>query len=81
MGDVVEINTFHAQARSTKEFQAEFEVLKKVHAKYFKGHYPAWAAVGTTVSLAEDAPAEKRVMAIVGSGKNPKKAAALSKQD
>ena len=81
IGDVVEINTFHAQARSTKEFQAEFEVFKKVHAEYFKDHYPAWAAVGTTALLAEDAPAEKRVMAIVGSGKNPKKAAAFSKQD
>src|SRR5688572_29173854 len=27
LGDVVEINTFHVQAKNTKEFQAEFEVF------------------------------------------------------
>ncbi len=79
LGDVVEINTFHAQPKTTAEFQAEFEVFKKIHAEYFKEHYPAWTAVGTTALLADGAPVEMRVMAIVGSGKNPKKAAAYSK--
>lgn len=79
--DIGEINTFHGEVKNTKEFQAEFEVFKKVHAEYFKEHYPAWTAVGTTALLADDAPVEMRVMAIVGSGKNPKKAAAFSKQD
>ena len=77
--DVVEINTFHVQVKNTKEFQAEFEVFKKVHAEYFKEHYPAWTAVGTTALLADDAPVEMRAMAIVGSGKNPKKAAGVAK--
>lgn len=81
MADVVEINTFHAQVKNTKEFEAEFEVFKKVHGEYFKNHYPAWTAVGTTALLVESAPVEMRVMAIVGSGKNAKKAAAFSKPD
>ena len=81
IGDVVEINTFHAQVKDTKEFQAEFEVFKKVHANYFKDHYPAWTAVGTTALLADDAPVEMRVMAIVGSGKNPKKSASIAKPE
>ncbi|MGH8106186.1 MAG: Rid family hydrolase [Arenimonas sp.] len=79
LSDVVEINTFHAQPKNTAEFEAEFEAFKKIHAEYFKDHYPAWTAVGTTALLAEGAPVEMRVVAIVGSGKNAKKAAAYSK--
>jgi len=79
LSDVVEINTFHAQPKNTAEFQAEFEVFKKIHAQYFKTHYPAWTAVGTTALLADGAPVEMRAMAIVGSGQNPKKVAAYSK--
>ncbi len=79
LSDVVEINSFHAQAKNTAEFQVEFEVFKKIHAEYFTTHYPAWTAVGTTALLADGAPVEMRVMAIVGSGKNPKKVSAYSK--
>lgn len=79
LSDVVEINTFHVQPKNTAEFEAEFEVFKKIHAEYFKDHYPAWTAVGTTALLAEGAPVEMRVMAIVGSGKRPNKAAKYSK--
>jgi enamine deaminase RidA (YjgF/YER057c/UK114 family) len=77
--DVVEINTFHAQVNNSKEFQAEFELFKKIHAEYFKDHYPAWTAVGTTALLSDSASVEMRVVAIVGSGKNPEKAAAYSR--
>lgn len=79
LGDVVEINTFHALVKNTAGFQAEFEVFKKIHAEYFSGNYPAWTAVGTTALLADNAPVEMRVMAIVGSGKNPKKASTYYK--
>jgi enamine deaminase RidA (YjgF/YER057c/UK114 family) len=79
LADVVEINTFHAQAGNSKEFQAEFEVFKKIHAEYFKEHYPAWTAVGTTALLSDSAPVEMRAVAIIGSGKNPVKAATYRK--
>lgn len=81
LGDVVELNTFHSEAKNSASFQAEFEVFKKVHAEYFKDHYPAWTAVGTTALLADGAPVEMRVMAIVGSGKNPEKVVSISKKD
>lgn len=78
IGDVVEINTFHAQVKNSKEFQAEFEIFKKIHAEYFTEHYPAWTAVGATALLSDNAPVEMRAVAIVGSGKNPKRAANLA---
>src|SRR5579862_636776 len=48
LADVVEINTFHAQAKDTATFDEEFDRFAKIHAEYFPDHYPAWTAVGTT---------------------------------
>src|SRR5258708_36454705 len=48
LADVVEINTFHAQATDTAAFNDEFSRFVKIHAEYFPDHYPAWTAVGTT---------------------------------
>jgi len=40
----------------------------KVHREFFKDHYPAWTAVGTTALYSKDAPMEIRAEAIIGSG-------------
>jgi enamine deaminase RidA (YjgF/YER057c/UK114 family) len=69
LADVVEINTFHAQAKDTATFNDEFSRFVKIHAEYFPDHYPAWTAVGTTALLAEGAVVEMRVLAVVGSGR------------
>ncbi len=71
MVDVVELTSFHAAAKDTAGFQAEFERLKPIHHEFFPDHYPAWTAVGTTTLLANGAPVELRAVAIIGSGKNP----------
>ena len=70
LSDVVEIDTFHAQARDTASFNEEFARFAKIHQEYFPGHYPAWTAVGTTALLAEGAVVEMRVTAVVGSGRS-----------
>ena len=72
LADVVEINTFHAQATDTASFRAEFEKFAPIHHEYFPANYPAWTAVGTTALLANDAAVEMRVVAMIGSGKNPR---------
>jgi enamine deaminase RidA (YjgF/YER057c/UK114 family) len=72
MADVVELTSFHAEARDTAGFQAELDRLLPIHAEFFGGHYPAWTAVGTTALLAPGAPLEMRAMAVIGSGKNPR---------
>ena len=69
MADVVEIQTFHREARDTETFQKEFAEFLKVHQEFFPANYPAWTAVGTTALLAPNAPVEMRVMAVIGSGK------------
>jgi enamine deaminase RidA (YjgF/YER057c/UK114 family) len=69
LADVVEINTFHAQAQDTATFDEEFARFVKIHAEYFPDHYPAWTAVGTTALLADGAVVEMRVLAVVGSGR------------
>ncbi len=68
--DVVEINTFHSEAKDTAAFNAEFKRFLVVHDEYFHGTYPAWTAVGTTALLAEGAPVEMRAVAVIGHGKH-----------
>ncbi|HXA48310.1 MAG TPA: Rid family hydrolase [Burkholderiaceae bacterium] len=70
MDDVVEITTFHQNAKDTASFNKEFAEFVKIQGEYFKAKYPAWTAVGVTALLAEDAPVEMRLVAVVGSGKN-----------
>lgn len=70
--DVVELTSFHAGPKTTAEFEAEFARFAPIHHEYFPDHYPAWTAVGTTALLAEGAPVELRVVAIVGSGAHPR---------
>lgn len=70
LADVIEIDTFHAQAKDTASFNEEFERFAKIHSEYFPDHYPAWTAVGTTALLADGAVVEMRATAIVGSGKS-----------
>ena len=67
MADVVELNSFHV-ARDHAEFRARIEPVLKVHREFFKSHYPAWTAVGTTALFSEGAPMEIRAEAIIGSG-------------
>jgi enamine deaminase RidA (YjgF/YER057c/UK114 family) len=70
MDDVVEMTTFHQHAPDTASFNKEFDEFVKIQGEYFKAKYPAWTAVGVTALLAEDAPVEMRMVAVVGSGKN-----------
>lgn len=72
LADVVEINTFHAGATDSKVFGEEFARFAPIHHEYFPRHYPAWTAVGTTALLAPGAPVEMRLVAVIGSGRNPK---------
>ncbi len=72
LADVVELTSFHAEARDTAAFQAEIERLLPIHAEFFPDHYPAWTAVGTTALLAPGAPVEMRAMAVIGSGLKPR---------
>jgi enamine deaminase RidA (YjgF/YER057c/UK114 family) len=69
LADVIEIDTFHAQARDSASFDEEFACFAAIHHEYFPDHYPAWTAVGTTALLAEGAVVEMRATAVVGSGK------------
>ncbi|MGH8078033.1 MAG: Rid family hydrolase, partial [Lysobacter sp.] len=57
LADVVELNSFHV-ARDHAEFRARVEPVLKVHREFFKDHYPAWTAVGTTALFSEGAPME-----------------------
>ncbi len=72
MADVVELTTFHRDAKDTEAFRKEFEEFLKVHKEFFPENYPAWTAVGTTSLLAPDAPVEMKVVAVIGAGKNAK---------
>lgn len=69
--DVVELNSFHV-AKDHADFRARVEPVLKVHAEFFKNHYPAWTAVGTSALFSKDAPMEIRAEAIIGSGKAAK---------
>lgn len=72
LADVVEIVTYHAEAKDGEGFRAELAKFAPIHHEYFPDHYPAWTAVGTTALLAPGAPVEMRVVAVIGSGRNPK---------
>jgi enamine deaminase RidA (YjgF/YER057c/UK114 family) len=71
MADVVELTSFHV-ARDHAEFRERMEPVLKVHAEFFRSHYPAWTAVGTTALFSEGAPMEIRAEAVIGSGKRAK---------
>jgi len=71
MADVVELQSFHV-ARDHDEFRRVVEPVLKVHREFFKDHYPAWTAVGTTALFSKDAPMEIRAEAIIGSGARAK---------
>ncbi len=66
--DVIELTTYHREAKDTPAFAAEFARYMPIHREFFRDHRPAWTAVGTTVLLSPTAPVEMRVMAVVGSG-------------
>lgn len=68
MEDVVELTSFHV-ATSHEEFRKRVEPVLKVHGEFFKDHYPAWTAVGTTALFSAGAPMELRAEAIIGSGR------------
>lgn len=72
MADVVEIVTYHVEAKDSAGFQKEFEVFSKVHARHFTGHYPSWTAIAATALLAPGAPVEMKATAVIGSGRNVK---------
>jgi len=72
LADVVEINTFHANATDTETFNAEFAKFAPIHHEYFPQNYPAWTAVGTTALLQKGAAVEMRLVAVIGSGKTAK---------
>ncbi len=71
MADVVELQSFHV-ARDHEEFRKRVEPVLKVHREFFKDHYPAWTAVGTTALFSAGAPMEIRAEAIIGSGARAK---------
>jgi enamine deaminase RidA (YjgF/YER057c/UK114 family) len=73
MEDVVELTSFHV-ARDHVEFRARLEPVLRVHREFFREHYPAWTAVGTSALYSADAPMELRAEAIVGSGRMPRAA-------
>lgn len=68
MDDVVELTSFHVST-DHQEFRRRVEPVLKVHREFFKDHYPAWTAVGTTALFSSDAPVEMRAEAIIGSGR------------
>ena len=71
MEDVVELTSFHV-ATNHEEFRKRVEPVLKVHREFFKDHYPAWTAVGTTALFSAGAPMELRAEAVIGSGRAPK---------
>lgn len=71
LDDVVELNSFHV-AQDHEEFRRRVEPVLKVHREFFKDHYPAWTAVGTTALFSKGAPMEIRAEAVIGSGRRPR---------
>ena len=69
LSDVVELTTFHANARDIAGFQKDFSEFQRIHHEYFPSGYPAWTAVGITALLAPGAALEMRVVAVIGAGK------------
>lgn len=68
--DVVELTSYHV-ARDHAEFRTRLEPVLRVHREFFKDHYPAWTATGTSALYSADAPMELRAEAIIGSGRAP----------
>ncbi len=68
MEDVVELTSFHVST-GHDDFRKHLEPVLKVHREFFKDHYPAWTAVGTTALYSAEAPMELRAEAIIGSGR------------
>lgn len=69
MDDVIELQSFHVNAKTTADFQKEFAEFLEVHKEYFKEGYPAWTAIGNAVLLAQGAVVEVRFVAAIGAGK------------
>lgn len=72
MDDVVELQSFHVNAKTTEDFRKEFAEFLEVHKEFFKENYPAWTAIGNAVLLAPGAVVEVRFVAYVGAGKQAK---------
>jgi enamine deaminase RidA (YjgF/YER057c/UK114 family) len=68
MEDVVELTSFHVST-DHEDFRRRVEPVLKLHREFFKDHYPAWTAVGTTALFSAGAPVEMRAEAIIGSGR------------
>jgi len=69
MDDVIEMQSFHVNAKTTDDFRKEFAEFLEVHKEFFKEGYPAWTAIGNAVLLAPGAVVEVRFVAMIGSGK------------
>ena len=76
LDDVVELTSFHV-AQDHEEFRRRTEPVLKVHREFFKHHYPAWTAVGTTALFSKGAPMEIRAEAVIGSGRRARAEIAL----
>lgn len=72
MDDVIELQSFHVNAKTTADFQKEFAEFLEVHKEFFKEGYPAWTAIGNAVLLAQGAVVEVRFVAVIGAGKRMK---------
>jgi enamine deaminase RidA (YjgF/YER057c/UK114 family) len=69
MDDVIELQSFHVNAKTSEEFQKEFAEFLEVHKEFFPENYPAWTAIGNAVLLASGAVVEMRFEAVIGAGK------------
>lgn len=72
MDDVIELQSFHVNAKTTADFQKEFAEFLEVHKEFFKDGYPAWTAIGNAVLLAQGAVVEVKFVAVIGAGKRMK---------
>jgi enamine deaminase RidA (YjgF/YER057c/UK114 family) len=72
LADVVELTSFHSRPTDSKSVIEEFKRFTPIHREFFRSHYPAWSAVGTSALLAPDAVVELRAVAMIGSGRAPK---------
>lgn len=69
LDDLIEIQTFHANARNSEDFGKELREFIAVYGEFVTGAYPAWTAIGNAVLLSPGAVLEMRVEAVVGAGK------------
>jgi enamine deaminase RidA (YjgF/YER057c/UK114 family) len=66
--DVIELNTYHVEPKTSEAFQQEFARYMPIHREFFQEHRPTWTAVGGSVLLSPTAVVEMRVVAVAGSG-------------